>query len=428
LLGYLLAKSLWNKFADSFKSPPHRPAAFLDFLWYYIYEDWGLARVLMSPGRIQVEDVLAHLTGRLNKLIESDIAAKAMAFIKDKSSRSEKRGTLRRGAEELRYGPFQGLDLTADEMEQGMRATMSFYAQRVAPTGVLSDQRPTIENLQNLQHEMHVTEVQANQGAADYRERHRLRDDCPVRVLDFIIEVADSKRAFCYLLDLDIEVRGRDDKLILSIPGDPSSEQILPTTSASGFTDEPRAGRLFGVIASTAKPWRFYAFVLCDNTLVTMWTQGTSMDQAEQLNLLATIQTELALESTAQLSFVALNDYFIKNEAGRDRIKASADAATQAMAEQLRELLKQTGWAGLFGDDAIADFGLRRIVPKTADVRALAAAGLCNAFTTDRTEMENLMEKAGYRLSDALEASKTTKKRTGVSLIQTQKQQVFIRV
>jgi hypothetical protein len=446
LLGYLVVKSLWNRFADGRPAPPLRPTAFLDYVLYYFYEDWGLAQILMAPGRIPVERVLRHFVGRLKGLLESDIVAKALAFKNDMRLRVDERGTLRRGPEEFEHGPFKGLDLTDGEVRAGLRATWRFYQERVGPNGFLTPEHATPENLINLQHHILTMPLpRTDPQVLAYIERNRRGhgligpDNFEIRTLDSILEIPDRKRAFCHLIDLEVNVRGRDGReLLLSIPGDPSSERVLPTTSASRVTERPQQGRLFGVLATTDTPSRFYCFLMCadeqlgwlEPRLVCGWSHGSQLGDRviEVKPLISTIAAELQMEQVTQLSFVALNDYFLRDELAMAPVRARADDTTRAMGQELRGTLQRAGWTGLIGKPDNRDFGLRKILPKMSDVRSVAAAGLCNAFTTARTEVDELMQGAGFRLSDAIEASKLAERRAGVTLIRRQDDHVLAQI
>jgi hypothetical protein len=429
LLGYLSVKSLWNRCVESDPSWVLRPAPFLHFVMDYFYEDWGLAQILMTPGRIQVNRVLDRLARRFEKLLNSsDLSGKAVAFVSDFDKRQRQRGTLRRGPEELQHGGFAGLDLSKEEIQQGMRATMFFYETCIGPCGAVSRQQ-SIPEISNLQHQI-LTAAQPRDlsEVSAYAKRHSVPENCAIRVLDFILEIPQNKRPYCFLLDVKVMITARSaNHLILSIAGEPGSERVLPTPDAAGFDATPRAGRLFGVVASTSIPWRLYCMLMYQGKVAALWGHGDQpSDSAECGRILQTIATEMQMEEVTQLSFQSMNDYLTKNELAKGVVTEAADAAAIRVSEQIRKILTNAGWSGLMRKPGSLDFGLRNIVK--GNLATLAAAGICASFSTTRPELEELMQLAGYRLQDALEMSERVKQESGVTLIRVEGNRIQVRV
>jgi hypothetical protein len=93
----------------------------------------------------------------------------------------------------------------------------------------------------------------------------------------------------------------------------------------------------------------------------------------------------------------------------------------------LRQLLEGAGWSGLFGKKLKHDFGIGNVVPKKS-LNCLAAAGLCNAFRVESSEMDQLMQAAGYSLSDALDISANAARDASVTLIRTEGNRIHVQV
>jgi hypothetical protein len=428
LLGYLIIKSLWNKFITSVKDARLRAPSFLNFVMYYIYEDWELARIIVTSGRESPEPIIERIVARLKKLFDSDLVSQVIAFTDDMANRSNQRGTLIRGPEERKHGGFQGLGINEAEIKQAMLALINFQQEYVAAGARLAPQQK-IENLTNLQHLNLMREMDASQPfVRELLYRQRLTGDRIVRLLDFVLDLPQQKRAFCYLMDIPVAIRAQNGtELLLSPLDDPSRVRSMPAPSASAFSDVAQPGRLFGVIASTAIPWRFYCFVLHQDRVVAVWGHGAGDDDAEFQQLSRTITTEVQMENATRLSFVKLNEFMMSNQQIQEVVGERADAASQAIAEELNSILQTKGWAGLLTKQTKFDFGVANIVPKKS-VKSLAAAGICNAFSRDRQEMESLMHEAGYKLSDVLEVSEQVKKETGVTLSRAANQHLYIQI
>jgi hypothetical protein len=432
LVGYLTIKSLWNKFVSEVRDTRLRAPSFLNFVMYYIYEDWELARIILTPGPVGLGATVSRLSTRLKSLFDSDIATKVAAFTADMAARSRERQTLIRGPEERAHGAFHGLDLTQDEMATGMRATARFYVERVGPGAALSPPHK-IEGLTNLQYLAMMTMVDPSQPhVAELMQRRHVLPGRPVRQLDFVLDIPQQKRPYCFLLDIAVDVRtGKQDQLLLSVPSEPGSVRGLSVDAATSarFTAVPQACRLVGVITSTAIPWALHCFLLRENALVLMWSHGTESPEAHQelQGLVGTIVMEGQMELYTQLSFTTLSNYILGNQRVQEEVSKRADAATQAIVKELRQLLEGAGWSGLFGKKVKHDFGIGNVVPKKS-LNCLAAAGLCNAFRVESSEMDQLMRAAGYSLSDALEISANAARDASVTLIRTEGNRIHVQV
>ena len=429
LLGYLVIKSLWNKFLADVKDTRLRAPSFLNFVMYYIYEDWELARIILTSGRESTEPIVARIAARLKKLFNSDLVSQVSAFTDDMNNRSNQRGTLIRGPEEREHGGFQGLDLNEVEIQQAMRALVIFHQERIAAGATLAPQEK-IQGLTIVQHLNLMEELDPAQPfVRDLLQRYHLPGDRTVRRLDFVLDIPQRKRAFCYLMDIPVEIRGQNgNKLLLSPLNNPFQMRMIPTPAARAFSDVPRPGRLFGVIASTSIPWRFYCFVLHQDEVICAWSQGEPIThQQEFQRLQQTITTEVQMENYIQLSLVKLNEFMMSNTQIQEVVGERADVASQTIARELSGILRAAGWSGLLTKETRFDFGIANIVPR-AGLKSLAAAGICNAFSRDRREMESLMQQAGYKLSDVLQLSGQVKKETGVTLSHAAQPNVYIHV
>ena len=430
LLGYLTVKAPWNRFVASCPEARLRAPSFLHFVMYYVYEDWELARILLSPGRIPVDAVTRRIATRLTTLFAANLSAQVSAFTDDLASRGKQRGTLQRGPEEREHGVFQGLDLTVQEVRAGMTSLVRFHRDHVAPGGALADQHQRVTGIRNLQHAAMMMEMDPTASfVTELLRRHRVVGAAMVRLLDFVLDIPERKRAFCQLIDLPVDIRGQGTQLLLSPTGDHANIRALEAPAAAQFSSVPQSGRVVGVIASTDIPWRFYCFLVKGDAVVCSWIHGGEIkDTEEHRALMETISREAQMESSTQLSFTMLNDYITRNTAASERVRRRADATTRAIAEILRELLNGAGWQGLLSPASAQDFGVRNIVSKMSDVRCISAAGLCNAFRRSRTDVNTLMQSAGFELASALEVSERVKMGTGVTLIRTEGDQVFVQV
>lgn len=410
LLGYLAVKSLWNRFVAAGPGGGLRAPSFLNFVSYYVYEDWSLATILMSPGPIPLAAMTDRIDSRLRSLFAGDIAARVAAFTADMAARGEQRGTLTRGPEEREHGAFEGLDLTSEEVWDGMRALVRFQSERVGPAGAITEAAAPA-GIVNLQHQTLMATVEGK------------------RILDLVLDLPQQKRAFCFLMDVPVDIRGRGGaELLLSPQDDPSVVRGLQAP-AGRFSSEPQPGRLFGVVASTAIPWRLYCFLLHGDEIVCSWTHGEPAEDPGELQRLArAIVNEAQMEGSLQLSFSLMNDYLTRNAAVQTQVEATAGAATSAVASRLRALLDAAGWTGLIGASVTRDFGLRNLVPTMKGVRGLAAAGLCNTFTSDRGELGAMMQGAGHPLADVLELSARIRVETGVTLVRADESHVHVQV
>jgi hypothetical protein len=430
LLGYLAVKTLWNRFLAGRPEARLRAPSFLNFAMYYLYEDWALARLLLAPGPIAVNAVAERVTARLTALFRADLPALVAAFTDDMASRSQDRGTLQRGPEERQHGGFRGLDLTTAEIRAGMASLVRFHAERVGPGGALADQRPRAMGIRNQSHAAMMTVMDsAAPFVTELLHHHHVTGAPAVRLLDFVLDIPQRKRAFCYLMDVPVDVRADGTRLLLSPAGDLTTVRALPAAAAGQFSAMPQAGRLVGVITSTAIPWRFYGFLVKENAVVCSWEHGgTRDDTAERQALMATISREVSMEASTRLSFVTLNDYITRNAEAAERLRRRADEATQVAAAALQPLLGAAGWQDLLSTSRAQDFGMRNLVGKTSDVRCLAIAGLSNAFHREREPLDALMRANGTSLASAVEIAGRVQRAAGVTLIRTEGDQVFVQV
>ena len=429
LLGYLLIKSLWNKFIAGVKDSRLRAPSFLNFVMYYIYEDWELARIILTSGRASHEPIVERVADRLKNLFKCDLVAQVAAFTDDMDERVRQRGTLKRGPEEREHGAFKGLDLSKDEVIAGMRAMIRFQSDRVAPGAALAPQQK-IQGLTNAQHLAMMIEMDpAEPHVAELLHRHRVVGSPTVRLLDFVLDIPQEKRAFCYLMDVPVEIRGQNGThLLISSPVDPAHVCTIQAPAASAFSNVAQSGRLFGVITSTDIPWRFYCFLMQESQVVCTWSHGGGVEDVQEFQRLArTISAEVQIEGLTGFSFVGLNDFIMRNEQVQQRVGQKADTASVAMVEKLRSILSGAGWSGLLDLKVKNDFGLANIFPK-GGVKSLAAASICSAFSSDQHEMESLMREAGFTLPSVVELSAKIKKDMGVTLMRSEGNRIYVHV
>ncbi len=431
LIGYLVVKALWTRFLAGGPDPRLRAPSFLHFVMYYLYEDWTLAGLVLSADRLSGAAVARRVADRLASLFSMDLARQVAAFTDDLAGRHRERGTLIRGPEEREHGGFSGLDLSADEIRAGMRALVRFDLERVGPGARLADQTERVAGIRNLQHASLMAEMDPqSELVADLLLRGHVPGRPIVRLLDFIVDLPKEKRPYCYLLDVPVGIGGEAEELMLWASQDrPMRSLRVGATVADPFASRPAVGRLVGVVTSTDVPWRFYAFLLQDASIVCSWAHGGEVRDASELQRLgAMVQREAQIERATELSLPMLNEYLVRNVQVSDAVARQADSATSDMVARLRGLLAAEGWGGLLSSGGTRDFGFLNVVPRTADVRCLAAAGLCGAFGQDRAGMEERMARAGYRLEEALAVSQRASDAAGPPLIRMDGEQVSVAV
>jgi hypothetical protein len=145
-------------------------------------------------------------------------------------------------------------------------------------------------------------------------------------------------------------------------------------------------------------------------------------DQADdELGQIAhALSTEAQFEAATELSFETLTRYFA-NALASDEIpgvRERGDEATVAICTRLRAILAEHGWAALFasGPPAI-DAGVRSHL-KGPLVRALAVAGLANAFSTDREDVAAAVAAEGLDLDELVAACEALGAREGLWLLE----------
>ncbi len=308
-----------------------------------------------------------------------------------------------------------------------MLSVSQFHRKRVGPGAELSRQQE-IRKLTNLSYLAFMAEVDCNNPyITELMSASPLSPGNSYRMLDIALQIPQQKRPYCFLLDLDVELRGRGgNQLLVSLVDNPEEVKVLPTNVAARFSDTPESGRLVGIISSTSTPWSFYNVLFCGEQHICTWSHGQAMEMSEINKLILTIVAETQIEKETQLSMKTVSDYMMRNEQVQERVSESADMATQEIVKDLHRLLVNTTWEGLIEKEVKQDFGIRNIVP-SRQLKCLAAAGICNAYR-DREELAELMQTAGYSLTDVLKLSDKVEKESNVTLIRQECDQIYVQI
>lgn len=422
LLGYLMVKAIADR---AVRAGGVTPAMLVEFLLYYVYEDWTLAHLLAAPGPVDIDAIVGRLRSRLRALVEGDPAARVAAFIADKRER-EARGMLPRGAEELEHGPFAGIGVTADEFGMAAAAMLHFWREWVGPAAPVSDDRLDIVNLTNPVHELLMSPLPAS-GAAFYLERHAGVSPDHLRVLDFALDIPDRKRALGTALDVAVEF-APDSAGALHLRPEGAGAWQVSIPGLAGDRGSGR-GRLLGVFMSTGFPWRLYCYLFSDDELLASWTHGDS-DDGESQEIASVLIAEREVEELNQASLAEMAG--VVEHSARDFMSAegtdSTDAASVAMCDALREVLCDCGWAPLFADPAGGEYGVSSLLEQGDLVTPLAALGLCNAFCRTRSEVEGHLADVGHDLNALIAGCEQLEASTGLRLLATDDHEIRARI
>jgi hypothetical protein len=329
----------------------------------------------------------------------------------------QQRGFLPRGPEELQHGAFAGLDITGDEIRAGMRELMGFHLGHVGPGAPLSEDGPPLPtNLRNLQHEVLTAVVEPCDELTKYLERNPAARGEPVRMLDFVLEIPQLKRPLGAMLDIEVEC-GTDAEGRPYVRAGKGAEWVpVPEQFvAAGL----QAGRLVGVAMSTQFPWSLHCLLLDGDAVRAGWSFARDQADDELGQIARALSTEAQFEAATELSFERLSRYFAKALASEEipGVRERADQATTAICARLRAILADHGWAGLFASGPPAvDAGVRSHL-RGPLVRALAVAGLANAFSIDREEVAAAVAAEGLDLGELVAACEDLGAREGLWLL-----------
>lgn len=423
LLGYLTVQAIADR---AVQADGITPAMLVEFLLYYVYEDWTLAHLLAAPGPVDIDAIVARLRARLHDLVQGDPGPRVAAFIADKRTR-EARGMLPRGAEELEHGPFAGIAVTADEFGTAATAMVRFWGEWVGPAAPVSDHRLEIVNLTNPVHEILMSPLPAS-GAAFYLERHAGVNPDYLRVLDFALDIPDRKRALGTALDVAVEF-APDSAGALHLRPEGAGEWQVSIPGLAGGVGVSGRGRLLGVFMSTGFPWRFYCYLFSEEELLATWTHGDS-DDGESQEIASVLIAEREVEELNQASLAEMAG--VVEHSVRDFMTAegtdSTDAASVAMCDALREVLCDCGWAPLFADPAGGEYGVSSLLEPGDLVTPLAALGLCNAFCRTRSDVEGHLADAGHDLNALIAGCEQLEASTGLRLLATDDHEIRARI
>ncbi len=128
------------------------------------------------------------------------------------------------------------------------------------------------------------------------------------------------------------------------------------------------------------------------------------------------LQLEYEIRAALKIDYDTLARIF-GTQLAVDECQLAADQAATAMCWRLSQAVAESGWSGLFATRPAIDYGLRSLL-SSAHLRALAAVGLCNSFTSRRSEIEALVGQAGYDVGGLLEGADALAARTGVKLLE----------
>jgi hypothetical protein len=415
LIGYLTVKAAWDRYLAVAGDDALAASSYIEFLLYWFYEDWTLAALVLRPGSEGADAVAGRLAARVRELFEPDVGARARAFVEDKMARQE-RGLLQRGPEERRHGAFAGLDITDDEIRAGMRALMSFHLSHVAPGAPLAeDGASPPSGLRNVQHQALVAVVPPCDELTRYLERNPAARGELVRTLDFVLELPQLKRPLGAMLDVDVECGVDEAGRLHARAGDADWAAVPEQLAGAGL----QTGRLVGVAMSTQFPWSLHCLLLDGDSVLAGWS--FSRDQADdELQMIAhAVSTEAQFEAVTDLSLERLTRYFAAALMSDEvpGVRERGDEATLAICTRLRAIVADHGWAGLFASGPpVLDAGVRSHL-KGPLVRALAVAGLANAFSIEREAVAAALAAEGLELDELVQAGEDLGAHSGLWLL-----------
>jgi hypothetical protein len=419
-IAYLLIRSFWNRCANS----GLRPAHLLDFLYYYFYGDWVLARILLLDMG-SVELAVERIQKRCANLLAADIPSMVRAFLDDKSRRENGPGLARLGEEEAKR-PFEGLGLSSEEIKSSILALARFLYTRIGPDAPLADDAPIVQNLIHLSPARLIEPLSpAWRKATPLHTYHST-----LRVLDLILEIPRRKIPFCYLTETKVGYARQGSDLLMWVAGGEQSPRALPLTPPDGahIPERPSLGCVVSVMSSREPTWPLLCFLFERDELKMSWVHSDELTPETRKvrdEIIQVIRTERQMEEELEVSFAALNGYLRSNPEGNAIVKAKVDAASRTAAGAIRGLLERAGWAGLFSQ--VGKYGLGNTLPEGA-VHTIAALGMCKAFAASPADLAALMDRAGHSLEDAFDIAAAAKAKIGVSLIETVDGDIYPRI
>lgn len=424
LLGYLVVKEAWTSYLESASTSAGPAGNFAEFVHYWFYEDWRLAELLLHPTITGDFAVVRRLGQRIRRLFDDDLPARVDAFVRDKTQRQE-RGMLLRGPEEREHGPLSGLELSLLEVVDAQYAFELFHRARVGPSAPL--QQGPLPNPQSLSEQVHnalVTPLGDDQEQAirAYFERNPGQPHQPLRLLDSWLEMPQLNRTRAALLDLWIEVEIVGDHLA-ALRVDDTTPWRKPPGVLRVTVDRPglHRARLLGMLSSKVKasPWRLDCFVIIDGFVRAYWCFGEPdadewRGDVNRINYYEAIRAASGIRPEDYLTAVSVA--YLEDDDARVVADPTVEA-TVAVSMAMREALSQRGWEALFAlSPAIADTGIRTLLGGPA-VRALAATGLVNSFTTARAEVTERLSALGHDLDALIAACDRIVAEHGVQLL-----------
>jgi hypothetical protein len=405
LVGYLLVKAAWDVYVRG-GGPARWPAgSFIEFVHYWFYEDWRLGALLLQPGDGGAYAVRDRIVSRARRLLDDDLPGRVDAFVRDKMQREE-RGMLMRGPEEREHGAFAGLEIGVDDIADASWTFASFYLSRVGPGAPVA--AAPASNPVSLDEQMHSLMLQPladaePEAVAAYYERNPGTPPSRLCMLDFFLEIPQRNRARAAVLDLPIEVEIESGR-IAALRADDEDEpwhdppaELSTSLTGAGL----RRGRLVGFAQSNARPWRLECFAVIDGSVRAAWVHGDvdereHRDTMEQINWYEAFRVASGQSPEAFLTQAVRASELLEG--------ADADEASLSVAMGLREVLAERGWSPLLGvSPAAADIGVRSWLPGPL-VRALAATGLVNSYSTARAEVARRLEEHDCDLEQLLAA------------------------
>jgi hypothetical protein len=425
LLGYMLIKVIMDRIPRDLTDI--RPADAFRFLLYYVYEDWVLAGLIATPGPVHVEAIIQRLESRFRALLQSDVESRIRDFKQDMVQR-EQRGMLPRGPEEREHGPFVGIGLTEGEVLTGMALTKRFYDTAIGPRAPLTGGMPFLDVLNTHPRYLRMVEPLPRSPERDgFFQRHPGDQGSEVRELDFVLEVAMSKRALGTAIDMAVEYKvDMAGGFYIRHSPDSAWSVSLPSPKGQELAGTQGIGRLVGVFMSRQFPWAMYCNLFVGIELVALWCNVCGDDEdyrLEQREIAQIVSTELQFEQASRLTLIELGEHLSDDLALWRR-----DNATATTAKAIRQILGDAGWGGAFRDKPRNDFGLRNILRSGSLVSSLASVGLCNAFTVSRAEIEQLMADADHDLGALIRACDECESATGLRLLEHDERTVRARI
>jgi len=417
LVGYALVKTLWDRYVGS-PDGDMRAADFFEFLFYYFFEDWTLAAILVSPGPVDLQRVADRITARIATLFSVDLPERVSRYARDRRQRLD-RGMLARGPEESQHGPLAGLDLTRDEVREALEALVSFHRKEIGPFTLVEPTPAGTSVSAHPANEVLLSPLGDEPHASAFRDRTGTPPDVPVRPLDLVLEVLDGKRKMCVLVDLQVEVQSVGADLVFRTSADGTEHRTFPYPGPFPYQG-PVSGRLVSVLMTTGCPSHVYCLLFCDGRMTAGWVLGESFEDVsdEALRIGQEVGGAIQLEGSLALSFEQGVDAGVNGLVSSAAAAERAAAVTRPLCDSIRRALANHWGSGSLRDPPDSNDGLAGVLAPHL-LAGIARLGLVNSFTTDRDEVAEVMREYGMELNELVDACADLPDRVGLTLLRT---------